>query len=635
VLLAIQFVAFCWWSSVLTHRFALSWDFAAYEQAASLIGHGHLNPYSTVLNTSFVKNDYEFLIWLIAPLQRLWPHPMTLKVLQAVALVCAEAVALDWMSDIAAGRAEHDGKAGNALTLLALGTLLLVVNPWSLWTVSFDVHMEPFLTLFVLAAARDLFRGRRRAWFWVVCALICGAASVAYIAALGISALLCGRRWRRQGITMVLIAFVWTFGLQAIIGANTDGLGVYSYILDGNAMVAPKVVTGGMVISAALHHPGRDIHVLGGNLLNIWGSLSPVGFIGLFWLPLTVPIVVVTLLSGFTASVGGFSAPGFQNIALEVFVALGTVAVCSALVGRFSGRRRWVVPSVVAIVAVNAVVWAAIWIPQTGIRWLPNNPAATSQTLAGLRDRIKPGDEVLAENGFAGAFAEDRESMFAVRFDTYTYPVRSHRVWVILAPTMGIEIKASIAQMYSDIAQVAAYPGMRLVTASNGVWAFEWYPPAGVREFTIGPPRDAAPAWMLPGPRGSAVHQGNPAGWYVASTGKPGYVVAHGYAREVAGTYRADVSLSATGPVNVELWDATTSTLLQRRSLTGTRGRITVRLTARAVKTHGEQVYGGWGPWSITPVSPPPGDNLEIRVWQPGGNDRVRVYSTGLVRVSG
>jgi hypothetical protein len=42
VLLGVQFLVFCWWSSVLTHRFALSWDFAAYEQAASLIGHGHL-----------------------------------------------------------------------------------------------------------------------------------------------------------------------------------------------------------------------------------------------------------------------------------------------------------------------------------------------------------------------------------------------------------------------------------------------------------------------------------------------------------------------------------------------------------------------------------------------------------------
>jgi hypothetical protein len=102
VLLGIQFFGFCWWSSVLTHHFALTWDFAAYEQAASLIGHGHLDPWSTVLSTSFVRNDYEFVIWLIAPLQRLWPHPMTLKVLQDLATVDAEAIALDWMCDIAA-----------------------------------------------------------------------------------------------------------------------------------------------------------------------------------------------------------------------------------------------------------------------------------------------------------------------------------------------------------------------------------------------------------------------------------------------------------------------------------------------------------------------------------------------------
>jgi hypothetical protein len=635
VLLVIQFVGFCWWSSVLTHHFALTWDFAAYEQAASLIGHGHLDPYSTVLSTSFVRNDYEFLIWLVAPLQRLWPHPMTLKVLQALALVAAEAVALDWMSDIAAVRVKHDRKVAAAVSLVALGTLLLVVNPWILWTVSFDVHMEPFLTLFVLAAARDLFRGRRRVWLWIACALICGAASVAYIGALGISAALNGRRWWRQGVAMLVIAVVWTLGLEAVIGPNTNGLGVYAYILDGNALEAPKHVTGGMVISSALKYPGRDLHVLWGNALNIWGSLSPVGLIGVFWLPLTIPIAGVTLLSGFTASVDGFSAPGFQNVALEVFVALGTVALCSALAGRFSGRQRWVLPSVMAIVAVNAAVWAAIWLPQTGIRWTPNNSSKASETLANLRDRIKPGDEVVAENGVAGAFAEDRESLFTIKVATLSVPVRARRVWVIFAPAVGIEIKAPEAQVYSDIAKIAADPGMRLVTDSNGIWAFEWYPPKGARTLRIGPPSGVAPAWMLPGPGGAAVDQGKSAGWYVASTGKPGYVVAHGYARELPGTYRADVSLSASGAANVELWDATTSTLLQRRSLTGTHGRTMVRLTARVLHTPGQQVYSGWGPWSIQPVAAPPGDNLEIRVWQPGGKDRVRVYSTGLSRVSG
>ena len=223
----------------------------------------------------------------------------------------------------------------------------------------------------------------------------------------------------------------------------------------------------------------------------------------------------------------------------------------------------------------------------------------------------------------------------AIRFASVSFPVRARRVWVIFAPTVGIEIKASQAQVFSDIAEVAAEPGMRLVTASNGIWAFEWYPPKHARMLNIGPPRNVAAAWVLPGPGGSAVRNGNPAGWYVGSTGKPGYVVAHGYARELPGTYRADVSLSATGPANVELWDATTSTLLQRRSLTGTHGRTMVRLTARVVHTPGEQVYSGWGPWSIRPVSPPPGDNLEIRVWQPGGKDHVRVYSTALTRVSG
>jgi uncharacterized membrane protein len=644
-LLGLQFIAFCVLSSVLTHHFTLTWDFAAYQQAASLIGQGHLNPYSTVLQTSFVRNDYEFLIWLVAPFQRLWPHPMTLKVIQALALVGAEVVALNWIADIAAVRAKVDGEARMSVALFALGTLLLVVNPWIVWTVAFDFHMEPFVTLFSLCTAREFFRGRRRAWLWLALTLTCGAAAVVYIAALAIGLMLNGRRWLRQGFLIIAIGVVWTLGLQMLLGSNAQGLGVYSYILTGNAYVTPKHLSGGIVISAMLKHPGRDWAVLSGNALNIWSNLSPAGFLGLLWLPLAIPIVFITLLSGLTAFVGGFSAPGFQNVALELMVSIGTIGICSALVGRFAKRRPWLVRSVLGLVAINAIVWGAIWLPQTGQRWSPNNPSKTAATLSKLRAEMRPGDEVVVGNGIAGAFAEDRESLYVYRFATVNFPVRSRRVWVIFSPTIGIEIKASINKIYADIAAMADRPGYRLVTDANGIWAFLWDPANRADTVDIGPSQTDAltqpsaakrvtSVWMTSGPSGSAVRHGTPASWYVTSTGKAGYVVAHDYTRVPVGDYSANVSLSASGAAKVELWDVTTSTLLERRSLTHTRGRVNVHLSARLTKTPGSSVFSGWGPWSFRPVQPPPGDSLEVRVWQPGGKDRVRVYSALITRTS-
>jgi hypothetical protein len=68
MLLALKFAGFCVWSSLLYHRFALTPDFAQYQQAWYLIAHGHLNPYDTVGNFPFWQNHGEFIMWPLAAL---------------------------------------------------------------------------------------------------------------------------------------------------------------------------------------------------------------------------------------------------------------------------------------------------------------------------------------------------------------------------------------------------------------------------------------------------------------------------------------------------------------------------------------------------------------------------------------
>ena len=51
--LALQLTGFLVWSAILYHRYAVTVDFAQYEQAVYLIAHGTLDPYSTILGVLF------------------------------------------------------------------------------------------------------------------------------------------------------------------------------------------------------------------------------------------------------------------------------------------------------------------------------------------------------------------------------------------------------------------------------------------------------------------------------------------------------------------------------------------------------------------------------------------------------
>jgi hypothetical protein len=110
-------------------------------------------------------------------------------------------------------------------------------------------------------------------------------------------------------------------------------------------------------------------------------------------------------------------------------------------------------------------------------------------------------------------------------------------------------------------------------------------------------------------------------------------VVDGDYWREPTGIYRATVSLSSTGPVNVEVWDTSGDTLLARRTVAATHGPLLVSQTVQLLSGQAVAAYAGAGPFRIDPIPPPPGAVLEIRVWTPGGK-QVRVSTLQLRRIS-
>ena len=146
-------------------------------------------------------------------------------------------------------------------------------------------------------------------------------------------------------------------------------------------------------------------------------------------------------------------------------------------------------------------------------------------------------------------------------------------------------------------------------------------------------PGGTAPAPGLdgtPGPPGGPCCTGAPGGWHATSTGRAGYVADRLAWRRGRAGYQAAVTLSATGPVNMEVWDNTGNVLLARQSLPRTDGIQTVTLGV-AARNFPNFLYGGWGPFLAKFGGGPKTQQIEARVWTPGGST-VNVYSAQLTR---
>ena len=136
IVLSLKLIAFLTWSFLLYSHFSLTPDSAQYLQAWYLIAHGDLNPYDTVGSFAFWQNHAEFIMWPIALLYWVFPSGVQLLWLQDICVVGAELVAFTWLCEIAL---RYRG-GREAQWLAGAGLVLLAVNPWSWWTVSFDFH---------------------------------------------------------------------------------------------------------------------------------------------------------------------------------------------------------------------------------------------------------------------------------------------------------------------------------------------------------------------------------------------------------------------------------------------------------------------------------------------------------------
>lgn len=617
VVLALQLVAFLAWSAVLYSRFALTSDFTVYHQAWFLIAHGNLDPYSSTEHFSAWRDHSQFLLWPLALGYWMWPSGLTLLWLQDLCVVGAEAVAFTWLCEVA-GRHPRDR---DAAWLTGTGLVLLAANPWIWWTVSFDFHIETFGTLFAVLLARDLAHGRRRAWAWIVPLLACGDVAGTYLAGIGLGAFLLGRRGRLAGAGLACLGVTATFVITLVHGNLGSGLGSsYGYLAAQGTAGTPSAPIGlGALVKGIAAHPLRVLRTVWAKRADVLANLGPSGFIGVGDV-LLLPLVMIIVMANILFSGLVLAEPIFQYLPVYVLLPVGTVAVLRGL----SLRRRVPALLLAGLLAAQALGWCAVWGPRTPGQWLRvSGPAAAA--LAAIEARIPASAEVVASNGIIGRFSGRTDVQLLAGYGPL--PVRG-QTWFVIAPSQGIE-KQSTASAQALIAELAGPLRATLVTRASGVWAFRWTPPPGVHEVTVPDGSSTLAAWTAAGVAGRPVLSGPVPGWHMAATGGKGYVSDGLEWREQPGPYLATVTLSASGPVNVEVWDNTTGALLARRDIPGTRGIEQVTIPVTTPDAASASAYSGWGPFRASFVAPPAGQELEVRVWS-AGNKAVNVYNATL-----
>lgn len=607
-------------SDWLFSHYDLTWDYRVYYQAWYLIAHGHLNPIIDGAIGHFWQNHLEWIMWPMALLYYVYPHGITLLVIQDLAIVGTEVVALVLMRDIIGNRLRS-----NDCTwwwLQWVGLVCLAFDPWFYWSAMFDFHPHAIYAFFITAAVWQFYRRHvLSGYIFVFLCFVTSDVGVTFLVPLGV--LLFFWRQRRNGMIIVAVGIIGFVVEQHIFFHGLGGLGIG---LSNSALKSTKNTHRSFL---ALTTEGLMVRLLGliprsiwANRLNVYANFGPSGLFGI----LTPVGLLIPGLALAEAAIGGtfFIEPGTQNIPAYALLAVGTIVVLMWL----ASKSTFISKVVSCFIVTNALLWMF-----TGIAGLSNRTAvpnaSASASLSYIHRIIPASAEVVASQGIMGRFS-GRQYIRMFRAQGSVIPVKSKSVYFIVSPYNGIDI-SPVSEELSRIAFLASQPNMQLVTDKGYIWAFKWVPPPGVHSITIGGNATTLPAWAMESAVGNPVVKGKVGSWYMKnSIGKTGYIESGAYWRLKPGKYQLNVKMASDGPVNVEVWNSTEGVMLLRRTVPATSDVSDITADFTNQKQYPLHVFKGWGPFSFEPVSKlSPYDNIEVRIWT-SGRDVSRLYSIGI-----
>jgi hypothetical protein len=462
-------------STFVYHRVFLGQDFAQYNQAWTLIGQGHLNPYDTIYGYPFIQSDFELVMWPLALIHVVLPQSVVLLWIQDLALAGSGIVTFVWITEYVERR-QVRRSVGIGIGVAAL--VVIMVNPGVYRSLQFDLHMEPLATFFLLLAGRDLWHGRtRRAWAWVAVVLLCGSFSAIMVFGLGVSAVLAGRETRRTGLLMMGSGLAWTAVISAFHANQGSGLYLYAYLAGRPTLSGANGVA--LILAGVVSHPWRVIDQLYRRVGDMYTLIKPVGVIGVAtaW-GFGVPVTVMTVDA--LDSRPDFLTDSYQNFAVFPFVLLGTVIVLVWVAQRVSWGRI-VSLGVGGLALAQAVAYGASASP-VSVRWTTSQvPATTAAQLRTALARTPAGAETIVTLGVMGRFCSRPWCYFY--YPGGARPVHSRDVvFVFATPDESLTTPAGSA---TAIAYVRDTLHARVLVDAGGVAAFAWTPPPGTSQVTV------------------------------------------------------------------------------------------------------------------------------------------------------
>lgn len=479
-LLCLQLIALLVFSTIQYRRFALTTDFAFYNQALWKISHGQLYPFSTVSGISAWRDNAECILWPLGLLYRISPHPIELLWLQDACLVLTEWFTFQWVLEVLVSR--DQGLSYRARTYFAgLALAALVFDPWAYETIAFDFHSHVIVALFVVLAGRNLWCDRLKMFsFWSVLAILASAEGALYVIGLGIFGLARSRRGRVLSGGVAIVAACW-FLLVSVIGADGGaghGLSTgYGYLAGGHHgsdLVAISI--------GAIRHPDLLLHMLYSRVGLVALLLLGAGLVGVASRLAAGMCLVVFLPAALNADAAYLRIEqSFQVWVALPFVLVGSVRLITRYwEGTQITRRVGVSVSCATMTAMAVLAYGAI--PLVPRYWIAVDARAAS-VLDQVHRWVPSGAEVVASNGLVGRFAA-RDYVYVLGYDPHKHaleesfsevPATTHTVVFIISSRQGVgESEALNVRL---IAALRDSPQASILKRAAGIIVVEWRPP--------------------------------------------------------------------------------------------------------------------------------------------------------------
>lgn len=475
VLLVVQLAGMVAFSTIEYRSYGMSLDFGGFAQAWAAIAHGHLDPWNSIFEVPFLHNNLDLALYLLAPLERIYPSPIVLSWAEDVVIAATGLVALLWAKDVVVAREDELGRVTGPMILGV--AICLATNPWAWEAAAYPVHFETFAALFAVLAARALWKEKFHQLFvWVPLAVASEALGSMYVIGVGLAGLAAGRATRRPGAVLAVVGVLGLVGashLGGIARGGTSLLFPYGYLLGPH----PGAIGLGAILHGLVARPGAAFAAFTGNFVYLVGYVVAAGFIGLaspwgFFPALVILLPNALSHAGFLAS---FPA-AFQSWPAEPFLVVAGASVAVRLCARArsdSSRATALSTAVIAVAFAACLVVAASVAPTLSRTWLI--PARVTTAVAGAATKIPPHAEVAASAGIIGRLAIGRLA-FVLGQSGPRIPIRGPSVYFLIWPLPGHA--RTLSYLESTL-------HARVVLDRAGVEEFRWTPALDISSIHI------------------------------------------------------------------------------------------------------------------------------------------------------